>query len=620
MAQNFIANFTKKLKYFYFLLFVFLNRVIYLCFIFYLTKSKFNQNLLNKQSVMVNKKYLLLAGLCSLMATQPALAQESGSNAKWGARDMTYRGDNYDVLDSNLVPKSRMQQHRKFLNNQYAFPARPRTMWEIGVKAGMYNVSGDVPSQLLWQGGGYGLGAHVRKSWGYTFSSRLGYEYGIAKGLHNQAHYNFLYNTPYVAAGYTPHGSGGTPEPVYLNYRMEAHQINFDMLASLVNINFFKARSSASVYAFVGLGAFAYKTYVNALNASGQKYDFDSIVGPLSAKPGENRKEIKDKLKDAFDDSYESSAESWGTQRPTVFNNKTLEFCFSFGMGVQFRLSQRVNLAIEDRISQPWSDDLLDGQRWAAQVTGNPVFTPKNDGVNFFSVGLNFNLGNPRRRVEPMYWLNPLDNIYNELNYPRHMLLPEPTLGDDDADGIANQFDKCPGTPAGVAVDSHGCPMDTDGDGVPDDRDKELITPTYCQPVDADGIGKCPCPEGCGTAAAPACGTIGAGSISFDNNSANIRSSAQAQLNTLAAQMQANPTCKVVVIGAGNESKVQQQRSWERVNAIIDYMSEKQGIDRNRFIFQYGQAGDANSVMYRAAMPGEEGPAVVPPPFPNLKK
>jgi hypothetical protein len=31
---------------------------------------------------------------------------------------------------------------------------------------------------------------------------------------------------------------------------------------------------------------------------------------------------------------------------------------------------------------------------------------------------------------------------------------------------------------------------------------------------------------------------------------------AQANLATLAAQMQANPTCKVVIIGAGNASKI----------------------------------------------------------------
>jgi OmpA-OmpF porin, OOP family len=572
---------------------------------------------------MVNKKYLLLAGLCSVMAAQPVMAQESGSNAKWGSRDMTYRGNSYDVLDSNYVPKSRMQQHRKFLNHQYAFPAKPRNMWEIGVKAGLYNVSGDIPSQLLWNKGGYGFGAHVRKAWGYTFSTRLEYDYGIAKGLSHIANNNYRNNPAWMKHGlYQPVTStGGAGQNVYTNYRMEAHQLNVDVLASLANIRFHKANSGVSFYAFVGIGAFAYHTYVNTLTPTFTAYAFDSIVPQsLAVKGADARKEIREKLMDAMDDSYETDAENYGNSRPVIFNNKTLDFCFSFGVGAQFRLSKRVNISIEDRITQPWSDDLLDGQRWAAQLPGNPVLSPKNDGVNFFNVGLNFNLGNARKKVEPLYWLNPLDHIMNELSYPRHMVLPEPILGDDDADGIANQFDKCPGTPAGVAVDSHGCPMDTDGDGVPDDRDKQLITPTECQPVDADGVGKCPCPDGCGQAVASSCGNIGAGSIGFDGGSAKIRPAAQAQLATLSAQMQANPTCKVVITGAGNESKVAQQRSWDRVNAIIEYMSEKHGVDRNRFIFQYGQAGDANSVMYRSALAGEEGPGNVPPPFPNLKK
>src|SRR5258706_11895123 len=37
----------------------------------------------------------------------------------------------------------------------------------------------------------------------------------------------------------------------------------------------------------------------------------------------------------------------------------------------------------------------------------------------------------------------------------------------------------------------------SDGDGVPDCKDKQLITPTECQPVDADGVGKCPEPDCC---------------------------------------------------------------------------------------------------------------------------
>ncbi|WP_222538016.1 OmpA family protein [Pedobacter polysacchareus] len=32
-------------------------------------------------------------------------------------------------------------------------------------------------------------------------------------------------------------------------------------------------------------------------------------------------------------------------------------------------------------------------------------------------------------------------------------------MGDDDGDGVANKFDKCPGTPSGTVVDGSGCPF-----------------------------------------------------------------------------------------------------------------------------------------------------------------
>ncbi len=32
-------------------------------------------------------------------------------------------------------------------------------------------------------------------------------------------------------------------------------------------------------------------------------------------------------------------------------------------------------------------------------------------------------------------------------------------LKDDDGDGVANKYDKCPGTPSGVQVDGAGCPI-----------------------------------------------------------------------------------------------------------------------------------------------------------------
>ena len=48
---------------------------------------------------------------------------------------------------------------------------------------------------------------------------------------------------------------------------------------------------------------------------------------------------------------------------------------------------------------------------------------------------------------------------------------------DSDGDGVTDDRDACPNTPAGVSVDSRGCPLDSDGDGVPDYKDDCPNTP-----------------------------------------------------------------------------------------------------------------------------------------------
>lgn len=77
-------------------------------------------------------------------------------------------------------------------------------------------------------------------------------------------------------------------------------------------------------------------------------------------------------------------------------------------------------------------------------------------------------------------------------------------LPDSDGDGVPDDKDKCPNTPKGVEVDAQGCPLDTDGDGVPDHLDRCPNTPRGVAvdakgcPVDSDGDGvpdyldKCP--------------------------------------------------------------------------------------------------------------------------------
>jgi OOP family OmpA-OmpF porin len=71
------------------------------------------------------------------------------------------------------------------------------------------------------------------------------------------------------------------------------------------------------------------------------------------------------------------------------------------------------------------------------------------------------------------------------------------------------------------------------------------------------------------------------------------------------------------VIGYGAASKAAQQLSWERVNAVIKYLSEKQGVSESRLLFVYAQDGDSNTVDLQGTLEG--GPNTVPAPHPNLR-
>lgn len=73
--------------------------------------------------------------------------------------------------------------------------------------------------------------------------------------------------------------------------------------------------------------------------------------------------------------------------------------------------------------------------------------------------------------------------------------IPCPRLKDEDRDGVIDKLDLCPNTPAGLPVDTCGCPLDSDGDGVYDYLDrcggtpKGILVDTCGCPLDSDGDG-----------------------------------------------------------------------------------------------------------------------------------
>ncbi len=157
-----------------------------------------------------------------------------------------------------------------------------------------------------------------------------------------------------------------------------------------------------------------------------------------------------------------------------------------YGAGLNVRLSERLNMVLEAGIYNPMTD-VYDGitpetvPAWNGNNNmgekGHGDAAKSNDEFLQYSLGFTYNLGK---------------------------------RADADNDGVADRKDKCPNTPAGVAVDENGCPIDTDGDGVADYLDKcpkVAGKVKGCPDTDGDGIidSKDRCPKVAGLKALQGC-------------------------------------------------------------------------------------------------------------------
>ncbi|MGG9961473.1 OmpA family protein [Ferruginibacter sp. SUN106] len=542
---------------------------------------------------MTSKKYKFLLSAFMFLAVG-AFAQVGGSGS---------------VYDSSVIPAKRMPQQNEFWNKSYNFPAKPRNQWEVGVSTGLFTVSGDVAAKAFTAPN---FGVHVRKAFGYIFSLRLQYINTVGKGQNWLASSNFGKNEAWnlnLPAGkryFSPERSNtgavtytdragnasATADQVYYNYKTKVQDLGLQGIVTLNNIRFHKQKTGIVLYGGGGIGATLYNTMVNSLDANGNPYR--ALFNGLASGTYSNRKDVLKALKNGMDKTYETPAENQGSRRPKIGKN-TLKPSGTVLAGVAFKLGKRVNLAIEDR----WTftkDDLLDGQQWQEQAWGDASLTGDFDSYNYASIGLNFNLG--AKSVEPLWWQNPLDYAYDELMNHRNVKIPKMECPDTDGDGVCDHLDREPNTPAGCPVNTHGVTADTDGDGVPDCKDKELITPTSCQPVDADGVGKCPDPECCKNpkVVVPPCPTDYP-SLSFKGNSPALTADAKSMLATCAAKLKGSPTCTITVTGYPEASKASQANCNKRLEAIKNYLVEKEGISADRITTNCEVGGgDKNTV------------------------
>ena len=167
---------------------------------------------------------------------------------------------------------------------------------------------------------------------------------------------------------------------------------------------------------------------------------------------------------------------------------------------------------------------------------------------------------------------------------------PAKPVGDSDGDGVNDDLDKCPGTPAGTPVNADGCPLDSDGDGVTDDKDKCPNTPAGAKvdengcELDSDGDGvvdsqdKCPdTPKG-DRVDASGCSfkeELKLPGIEFDLDKATLRPESTAVLEGAISVLKRYPDLKIEVAGhtdAQGSDAYNLNLSKQRSIAVLDYL------------------------------------------------
>ena len=148
-------------------------------------------------------------------------------------------------------------------------------------------------------------------------------------------------------------------------------------------------------------------------------------------------------------------------------------FMFQGGTGLKYRLNNRLDA--EARLMYIYTgDDEFDG-----------IVQPSDKSDNFFNatLGLTYNIG---KHESHLMWHDPLQEIYYKLDVlsEKNQDIEVCKAGDNDNDGVCDDWDRQLDTPAGARVDGAGVALDTDLDGVIDLYDKCVTVPG---PVENDG-------------------------------------------------------------------------------------------------------------------------------------
>lgn len=263
--------------------------------------------------------------------------------------------------------------------------------------------------------------------------------------------------TPWLEGGfYALHGRLG------VNERSATRNLNFE---SRVTVGGFQFRYNfhhilnpdrvVEPFITVGFESVEFLTKTDLFDSQGRAYNYWSD-GSIRDIP-ENAPNAADAVVIQRDYIYESDVRELNADGFGKYLERT--WAIPVGVGARMDLGGGFDLRISTTMHHTLSN-LIDGV--TDESVGDRAGNSRNDRFLFTSASLGFAIPMERK---PKVKMTPLSSEELDLI----------VMNDDtDGDGVIDLWDNCPNTPAGVAVDEYGCPLDGDKDGVPDYLDDEL--------------------------------------------------------------------------------------------------------------------------------------------------
>ncbi len=217
-------------------------------------------------------------------------------------------------------------------------------------------------------------------------------------------------------------------------------------------------RFAASPFVELGVGTLQFSPKGDLKDSEGNQYVYA---------PDGTIRDANDLLA-ARDYSYESDLR--GLDLYGNGNYSQFGITIPVGIGISASLSKRVNMRIGTSFNFTTSD-FIDNVSHKGSIS---VTNKRPDFFNFSYISFHLDLFS-----EPEYIT--IEKMF--IDFEMDDLL----MGDEDQDWVLDFGDECPNTPYGVEVDTLGCPLDGDGDLIPDYLDKELNSPPGAF-VDDDGV------------------------------------------------------------------------------------------------------------------------------------